>query len=102
MKRRTTRSRRETRLPVVGDDGAGVPLTIDERRRLDFEVEPVVHARWCKAIAYLFDVDDWSAHYDSTLTVGEHFDVYRTESADTSSVTLRETPDAVLGAGRRD
>jgi hypothetical protein len=80
-------------LPVVDDRGAGVPLTRFERSRLDFRSTTIVHARWCKAAAYVFDVDDWIAHYDKTLTVGEHVEIYGRASADPSrGPTLRSMP----------
>lgn len=84
-------------LPVVGDQGAGVPLTLFERSRLDFSRAPVVHARWAKAAAYHFDVDDWLAYYDPTLSVGELIETYGDASASTSTKTLREIPLDVLG-----
>ena len=89
----------DDRLPVLGDRGAGVPLSSFERYRLDFSRTTVVHARWCKAAAYRYDVDDWIAHHDPTLTVGEHVEIYSRESADPSdSRTLRSMPNELLGA----
>lgn len=89
------------RLPTVGDGGAGVPLTRFERLRIDFTRTTVVHARWCKSAASLYDVTDWTAHYDHTLTVGEHMDMYARVSASVSDgPTMREVPTEVL-AGRR-
>lgn len=92
----------DRRLPVVGDRGAGVPLSRFERRRIDFTRTTVVHARWCKAAAYLCGCDDWVAWYDPTLTVGEHVEVYaRATAAPGAGPTLRHTPRHVLGAPSR-
>jgi len=87
-----------TELPSLGDRGAGVPLTEHERRRIDFTRTSVVHARWCKAAAWAFDVGDWAAYYDHSLSVGEHVRVYQRASADPGGRTIRETPRSVLGA----
>jgi hypothetical protein len=57
------------------------PLTSAERYHIrlpetDAGGANVFHARSCKAIAEKMEVSDWVAHYDRTLTVDEHFDVY--------------------------
>ena len=85
-------------LPVIGDRGAGAPLTSYERRRIDFTRTTVVHARWCKAAAVMCGVDDWLAYYDSRLSVGEHVSILRRVSADPRhGPTLRATSGRVLG-----
>lgn len=66
------------------------PLTLTERRRIDFSETNVFHARACKAIASGNDVDDWLAFYDADLTVDEHRDIYRRERG---GLTGREMSD---------
>ncbi|MFD1633161.1 hypothetical protein ACOZ4L_05650 [Haloplanus ruber] len=52
-------------------------LTDGERDRIDFSEgrANVPHARAVKGIATDHGVDDWTAHYDPTLTVDEHREV---------------------------
>ena len=62
---------------AMPDRRAGqVALTQFERSQLDFTRTNTFHARSCKGIAEELEVSDWLAHYDHTLTVDEHFDVY--------------------------
>lgn len=54
-----------------------VELTEYERDAIDFTETNVPHARACKAIALDASVGDWLAHYDHTLSVAEHRDLYQ-------------------------
>ena len=79
-------------------------LTWSERRRLvqrdgwNFGTKGF-HAQACKAIAEFYDVSDWTAHYDHTLTVDEHKDVYPAVAGDGQS--MRELDRSRLGGGWR-
>jgi hypothetical protein len=68
-----------------------VDLTVGERERLDFSRTNVPHARACKAIAVTHDVSDWLAHYDHSLTVDEHRDIYDATGG-TATRTMRQMP----------
>jgi hypothetical protein len=57
------------------------PLTRFERTQIDFSRTNVFHARACKAIAAEFDVEDWIARYDHTLTVSEHVGIFERAGA---------------------
>jgi len=65
---------------ALRDDAPGqVPLTDAERDRIDFSKEGVnvPYARSIKALAQKHGVSDWTAHFDSSLTVDEHRQVMR-------------------------
>lgn len=101
MARDYRRNSEDERLPFGADGGGGIRLTRYERRKLDFTRTTVVHARWCKSAASLYEVQDWFAHYDHTLTVGEHVDLFARVSASVEDgPTMRETPNAILDGGR--
>ena len=68
-------------------------LTDAERWRIDFTETNVFHARSCKAIGCGLDVDDWLAHYDPTLTVDEHRDVYERAAGRAPTLRRMQTPD---------
>lgn len=74
-----------------------IPLTPFERGKLDFTRTNVFHARSCKALSGEFGVEDWIAHYDHTLTVSEHVEIYRCAS---HSPTARDGPTMREGASR--
>lgn len=82
-----------------------LPLSDHERNRLQVREDWTFgtkgfHARACKAIADYYEVHDWTAHYDHTLIVDEHEDVYQSVTGE--SQTMRELDRGRLGLGGDD
>jgi hypothetical protein len=74
-------------------EGPGqLELTDHERDRIDFSKAnaSVPHARAVKGIMRDAGVDDWTAHYDPTLTVDEHRDLAERASRDDQGQRLDE------------
>ena len=87
-----------------GDQEAGpgqVDLTDHERDRLDFSKgrANVPHAQSVKAIARSEGVDDWTAHYDATLSVDEHREVMERAAREGGGRRLDEETSATERAG---
>lgn len=76
-------------------------LTDHERERLDFSRgrANVLHARSVKAIATSEGVDDWTAHYDPTLTVDEHRGVMERAASEGGGRRLDAETSATARAG---
>lgn len=72
------------------DRSGQTALTAHERSRIDFTQTNVMHARSCKAIAYEYGVDDWTAYYDETLSVDEHRELFGQRGG--GAVTMRDIP----------
>jgi hypothetical protein len=85
------------------ESGPGqLDLTDHERDRIDFSKSraSVPHARSVKAIARDEGVDDWTAHYDTTLTVDEHRQVMEQAAQEGGGRRLDEETSATERAGQ--
>lgn len=74
-------------------------LTELERDRIDFSETNVMHAQAVKAIANGLGIEDWLAHYDTTLSVDEHRARFRQLSGD--NLTMRDLPMVIGQGGQR-
>jgi hypothetical protein len=86
-----------------GEGGAGqVPLTDHEQEEIDFSKgrANVPHARSIKGIARSEGVDDWTAHYDPTLTVDEHREVMQRAATEGGGRQQEDQETATEKAGR--
>jgi hypothetical protein len=87
------------------EDGPGqVPLTDDERDRLDYTQPRAneMHAQSVKGIARAEGVEDWTSYYDGSLTVDEHRDVMEQAGRESGQRTdATETADEKAGRAAR-